>query len=399
MIPLLFDKTENNFDLSSNRKGIPLSDCISCEVTEELNGEYELKVEYIGGGQFSDQIEANKIIIVKANKTDPPQAFRIYRVAHVLDIERYVIKIWANHITYDILYIPLYPPLEFFSLNEIVKYMTDSFADTLNYGIYNLKFNYTISNLLTESRFSPRTVSITKPINARSLVYDKALSTNSIINHVSTNPDEREELIDDILIRVNNNNIEFTRIDKQNRKDKKILYGVNLIKFEYEQDESRHYSVVLPYAVDGDNIIYSTTSDGESRLLDKSSYINDEYDGGLRTTIINVSNDVDLKNGSIITSQQVKQQGEDYLRKSKSYKEYVIDFVDITSLYNNISTDYISLGDSVQITVSRLNRTWESTCLSKRFDSLNEKYLSITIGVPTRNYRYRPFIPSGTIFS
>ena len=43
MIPILYDKSEENF----TRKGIGfLTDVISCEVTEERNGSYERSISY-----------------------------------------------------------------------------------------------------------------------------------------------------------------------------------------------------------------------------------------------------------------------------------------------------------------------------------------------------------------
>ena len=83
-----------------------LTDCISCSVTEERNGEYELTMEYpITGAHFSD-IELRCIILAKPNYSDVPQAFRIYTMTTPIDG---VVTIAARHLSYDLSGVPVLP--------------------------------------------------------------------------------------------------------------------------------------------------------------------------------------------------------------------------------------------------------------------------------------------------
>lgn len=103
MKPTLYAATETAF--TSNGIGV-LSDCISCLVTEERNGEYELEMQYPSNGLWSEDIDVGMVIKAKANDTDAPQLFQIYDVVRSLSAA-YVIK--AEHISYRLSGVPLKP--------------------------------------------------------------------------------------------------------------------------------------------------------------------------------------------------------------------------------------------------------------------------------------------------
>ena len=81
-----------------------MTDCVSCEVTEERNGEYELVMEYPMNGVVFDKIEARCVILAKPNHSDQPQPFRIYRISAPIGG---VITINAQHLSYDLSGVPV----------------------------------------------------------------------------------------------------------------------------------------------------------------------------------------------------------------------------------------------------------------------------------------------------
>ncbi|UZQ49939.1 phage tail spike protein [Clostridium kluyveri] len=92
----IYDKktTKGNFD--NNGLGI-LSEAMNCYITEELNGDFSLELEYPAGSKKSKYlIEWN---IIKADG----QLFRIYMVEKDSD-DKNIIKVWAKHIFYDLSY-------------------------------------------------------------------------------------------------------------------------------------------------------------------------------------------------------------------------------------------------------------------------------------------------------
>lgn len=103
MIPVLFAETATEF----TTQGIgALADAISCEVTEERNGMYELEMEYPITGIHFEDIQYRAIICAIPSPYRRRQPFRIYKISRPLDG---VVTIYAAHLSYDLNGIPVSP--------------------------------------------------------------------------------------------------------------------------------------------------------------------------------------------------------------------------------------------------------------------------------------------------
>lgn len=97
MIPRLYEKTETAF----TGFGIgPLSDVISCHVTEERNGEFYLEMEYPRDGHLANDLVLDRLILAdpydNATQAEP---FRITQVTYDL-VDN--MQIYAVHISYQL---------------------------------------------------------------------------------------------------------------------------------------------------------------------------------------------------------------------------------------------------------------------------------------------------------
>lgn len=101
--PILYSATETNFD--HNGIGI-LSACVSCEVTEEANGIFELAMTYPMDGVHFAEIGDRAIIKAKADQFREPQLFRVYAISKPMDG---IVTVLAEHISYDLSGIPVKP--------------------------------------------------------------------------------------------------------------------------------------------------------------------------------------------------------------------------------------------------------------------------------------------------
>ena len=103
MKPVLFAPSATSF----NTNGLgTLVDCISCSVKEERNGEYELEMTYpVSGRHFSD-IEMSGIICAEPAQGRSRQPFRIYKITRPINGK---VKIYAQHISYQLTHIPVFP--------------------------------------------------------------------------------------------------------------------------------------------------------------------------------------------------------------------------------------------------------------------------------------------------
>lgn len=101
MVPLLFEKDATDF---STRGLFALSDAISCTVTEERNGLFELELVYPTDGNHFSEITEDRLIVAFPHDNGTKQAFRIYR--REASIEG-TVTFYARHISYQLSFIPV----------------------------------------------------------------------------------------------------------------------------------------------------------------------------------------------------------------------------------------------------------------------------------------------------
>ena len=95
MIPILFDHYETDF--TTNGVG-RLDECVSCTVTEVVNGEYELEFEYPTSGKlFQRMVNYGGIVCATHDHNGDIQPFDIY--AYEAPING-VVTFYAHHISY-----------------------------------------------------------------------------------------------------------------------------------------------------------------------------------------------------------------------------------------------------------------------------------------------------------
>lgn len=103
MIPILFQATATEW----TTQGLgALSDAVSCTVTEERNGIFELEMQYPMSGVHFDEIQNRCIILAIPSPYRAAQPFRIYRITKPLGG---ICTVYAQHISYDLSGVPLNP--------------------------------------------------------------------------------------------------------------------------------------------------------------------------------------------------------------------------------------------------------------------------------------------------
>ncbi len=149
---LLYEQTEQAFQ--NNGIG-SLSDAVSCIVTEERNGPFELVMEYPITGRHYADIIFRRIILTKPNPYDQMQPFRIYRITKPI---AGIVTVYAWHISYDLNGIPVRPFHTYTlqgvltalstnaAINNIFTYSTDK--DLSMQGEINMQAPYSVRNIL-----------------------------------------------------------------------------------------------------------------------------------------------------------------------------------------------------------------------------------------------------------
>lgn len=102
MKPILFAKTATTF----NTNGLGRLDAISCVVTEEKNGIYELEMEIAEAADHASQIEMGSIIVAKPSQGKQIQPFRVYQITKPINGR---FSVYCQHISYQLSHIPVMP--------------------------------------------------------------------------------------------------------------------------------------------------------------------------------------------------------------------------------------------------------------------------------------------------
>ena len=219
--PILYSATETKYD--HNGIGI-LSACVSCEVTEEANGIFELAMAYPMDGIHFENIADRAIIKAKADQFRDPQLFRVYAISKPMSG---IVTVLAEHISYDLSGIPVKP----FS------------APTVASALSMLKTNAVVDcpfDFLTDKATSAN-FNVPVPSSIRSRLGGVAGSILDVYGG--------EYEFDNFTVKLHNSR-------GQNR-GVAIRYGKNLTDIQQEQNCSNVVTGVYPYWTDmnGENLI------------------------------------------------------------------------------------------------------------------------------------------------
>lgn len=103
MMPVLYNPEETAF--FSNGIGV-LSDAVSCLINQELNGLFELTMQYPVSGIHFAEITQRAIILAKVDPVSEMQPFRVYRIQKS---SPGTVTVYARHVVYDLAGVPVAP--------------------------------------------------------------------------------------------------------------------------------------------------------------------------------------------------------------------------------------------------------------------------------------------------
>ena len=344
MIPVLFKANATNF----STYGIgTLVDAISCQVTEERNGAYECEMSYPITGQFYAEIQKERLIKVKPNDTSANQMFRIYRITKPLNG---IVKIYAQHISYDLTTIatPAYAA-------------TDIMPQLAMDAVFN--------NALTRHHFTFRT----DYTNSKNFSVAKPKSIRAVLGGEEGS-----------LVSLWGGEFEWDNYSVIHHKGRGkttgvvIEYGKNLTQLEQDSDITGVYTDLLPYAVvtdenDTEHVI--TLAEqllpiSESTLLQRKTLIKDFTDS--------------FGTEEKITEEALRSKAETYLKNNPLGVEDPTLKVSFEPLWKQPEyaaiLERVSLCDRVTIKHNALGVKATAKVVTTVYDTLAEKYISITLG-------------------
>ena len=343
----LFNSDETNFDTL----GIcSLNQCLSCTVTEELNGSYELTMTYHMDSKGFNELKQRRIIYAKPNPYSLEQPFRIYSIS--TPINR-VVTVNAAHISYDL-------------SGYVVEPFSASDAKTAINGL--------TSNALIKPPFI---FYISGDLDVGEINVKNPKSIKKVIGqHIM--PSYKPEM------EYNHNEVYF----KQRRGSNNgvaIKYGKNLLDISHEEDSINVYTDVYPFWY-GQK--YDTESgEGEEILVT------------LTNKLIKVNEDFKFTNVLLLdlsssyqeepTEEQLMKATEKYIKQHKIGEPTVsitVDFMQLTSseeYHKYRLLDKVMLGDDVVIEFNEANIHATSRCIKTIYSPILNKYTEIELGETT----------------
>lgn len=347
MIPILYAASETDF--TTNGIGL-LTDAVSCTVTEERNGAYEATLIYPAKGHLAEYIAEDAIIKAKANDTDEPQLFRIYKSGKQIGSN----TTWnAEHISYEL----TGNPVERFSISGVNA--EQALNRLLAAAVFKHKYT-AASDITTVNKTSiADVVSVRKALGG---VEGSILDTWGGEYHF------------------NNYRIELLKARGADN-GVTIEYGKNLTDAKQERNIANIVTAIFPYA--------KYTPEGEESevyvsLKEKTLVHAGAADYAYkRCEIVDFSSE--WENGTIITEDMLRAKAEAYLEKISTEPDINITLsyaqLKKTKDYKNIQVmESVALCDTVTVRIDKLQIEATAKIVKAKYDSLKEHYDTMEIG-------------------
>lgn len=337
MNPVLYEITETEFQ--TNGLGV-LSDTISCEVTEERNGAFEITLEYPMTGIHYSDITQRRIIYVKPNPYSDPQPFRIYRITKPLSG---TITVYAQHISYDLSGIPVSP----FSAGSVTA------------ALSGISTNSAVTNPFSfwtdETAADNFTVSV--PTSARTLLGG---SDGSILDTFGG-----EYEFDMWAVKLYANRGTNSGVS--------IRYGKNLTDLQQDENISNVVTGIYPYWLSSDGDLVELPG----KIVNAPGTYN-----FTKISVVDFSSDFE----EAPTEEQLQNKAEEYISSNNigiPTVSITVEFqpLEQTEEYKDIALlERVNLCDTVNVEYPDLGVSATAKCVKTTYDALKDKYISIELG-------------------
>lgn len=343
MKPVVFDKNAIDFTTLGLSR---LPDAVSCTVTEELNGPFELEMVYPVTGLHYDEIAEDRIIAVPTQDgSTEKQAFRIYQISTPIN-GRVVIS--ARHISYQMNFIPVIPFAGSTSAQTTLESLVAAAQETCPFS-----FN---SDIVSASAYK-----LDLPTSMRMALGGME---GSILEHFGGE------------FEWNNWNVKLLS-QRGTDRGVRITYGKNLTDITRTVDISETITGVAAYYSDGTNIVYSSPK-----------VISNAHAGDYafhRTLVLDVTGEFETKP----TAAEVTAYATNFLASTAFAEVNEAVAVNFVALWQSPEyKDYaplerVGLGDTVYIGYKQLGVSVKKRVTKTVYNVLLDRYDSIELGGQT----------------
>ena len=341
MIPILYSTSETSF--TSNGLG-RLTDCISCQVTEERNGIFECEFKYPITGKFYNEMVTNGgVVSVTHDDAKDRQPFDIYKYSAPIDG---IVTFNARHISYRLSGITVKP----FTAASCALALQGIGTNSLSTNPFSFWTDKAVTSTFT----------LSVPTSAKAIL---AGQQGSILDVYG----KGEYKFDKFDVKLYTNRGTNSGVT--------IRYGKNLSDTLVEKDNGEYYNAIVPYWKGEDGTLVTLTGWYVVQTGETLKYC--------------VPVDFSSEFQSQPTELELRTKAAAYLANNTPWlpKENIkVDFVQLwnTDEYKNVAVlERVKLCDTVAIYYPALGLTNSSAKVIKVvYDTLLERYTSIELGEP-----------------
>lgn len=341
MIPILYSTSETSF--TSNGLG-RLTDCISCQVTEERNGIFECEFKYpVTGKLYNEMVTNGGIISVTHDDAKDRQPFDIYKYSAPIDG---IVTFNARHISYRLSGITVKP----FTAASCALALQGIGTNSLSTNPFSFWTDKAVTSTFT----------LSVPTSAKAIL---AGQQGSILDVYG----KGEYKFDKFDVKLYTNRGTNSGVT--------IRYGKNLSDTLVEKDNGEYYNAIVPYWKGEDGTLVTLTGWYVVQTGETLKYC--------------IPVDFTSEFESQPTELELQTKAAAYLANNTPWlpKENIkVDFVQLwnTDDYKNVAVlERVKLCDTVAIYYPALGLTNSSAKVIKVvYDTLLERYTSIELGEP-----------------
>ena len=347
MVDALITLHESNDDIENTYNlGIgSLFEALSCEVTEERNGEFELVMEYPITGKWFKELRLRRIIMAEPNPYSDRQAFRIYAITKPING---IVTLNAEHISYDLSGYPVQP------------FKADGIQNALSSLVSNCAVPCPFR--FSTSRLTSAQMTVSKPASIRSLLGGMSGSLLDIYGG--------EYEFDNYDVKLEN--------ERGADRGVSIRYGKNLTDLKQEENCSSVYTGVYPF--------WYSEQDGLFQLSEKIVSAPGTYDF-TRIYPLDLSQEWVEKP----MEEQIRSKTESYIKANNigvpkvSLTVSFIQLAQCEEYHNYALLERVHLCDTVSIEFAELGVSAKAKCIKTVYDAITRKYKSIELGEARSN--------------
>lgn len=356
MIPILFDSTETEF----TKNGIGrLDEALSCIVTEDLVGVYELELTYPVEGRYANELISGGIISAlrpyASTSTNSyarnMEQFIIYKTS----IENKILTVNAHHISYELAATVIQPS------QNIAANLRDAVRNLINSRLGTEEFDWLhdVQPAEIPGEFRIETVK-----SFREYLYDDVYSLKKIYDV-------------DIWFKCGINSVKTWELRTRGEdRGAEIRPGKNLSDWTIQIDASESYNAIVPYWQGQNENGQNITVFSNPKVISPSPAI---------TPTIAKAIDFSSYFETAPTQSALTTTATNYLNTLQPWEPYK--HIEVGFYHDTADADLIDLGDTVTVYLDNLeNHREKMRIVSVKYDSIMEKFVEIELGDPREGY-------------